>query len=153
MTFVDSTGAVLTKTQVLALTTTKTTTVVREFTADVFRKTTPDGGGFETGSQLAFHSGQDATEDEINAEFVTATVTSIVPATGPAAGGTVVLINGTNLSGTKGVTFGGTAGTAFKRISNNRVQVTTPAKTAGAYTVVTQDDAGDVTTLTGFTYS
>lgn len=153
MTFTDAAGSVLSKAEVLALTTTKSTTVVREFTADVYRKVTFDGGEYEGGAQLAFHAGQDVTEDAINAEFVTATVTSVSPATGPAAGGTVVTINGTNLSGSERVTFGGTAGTAFKRISNNRVQVTTPAKTAGAYNVVVEDDAGNVTVTNGFTYS
>lgn len=153
MTFVTADGTVLNKTELLALTTSQSTTVVREVDADIYQKVTPDGGGFETGNRLLFHEGQEVTEAEINALFTTGTVTLISPNTGPAAGGTVVTIDGTNLSGSEGVTFGGTAGTAFQRISNTRIKVTTPAKTAGAYTVVVKDDAGDITTLTGFAYS
>src|SRR4029077_20244791 len=39
-------------------------------------------------------------------------VTSVVPSTGLAAGGTAVTISGWNLTGATGVTFGGTAATA-----------------------------------------
>ncbi|NUT90897.1 MAG: IPT/TIG domain-containing protein [Saccharothrix sp.] len=153
MTFVDADGTVLSKAEMLALTTSDTPTVIRTFTEDVYQRFTLSGGQFEGASSLLFHAGQEVPETEINALFTTATVTSISPATGPAAGGTVVTIDGTNLAGTEGVTFGGTAGTAFKRLSNTRVQVTTPAKAAGAYNVVVQDDAGNVTVNNGFTYS
>lgn len=154
MTFVDENGTVLNKTELLALTTTVTPTVVRKLTADVYQRYTMSGGGpFEGTSALLYHKGQEVPESEINALFTTATITAITPNTGPAAGGTVVTIDGTNLAGSEGVTFGGTAGTNFKRISNTRVQVTTPAKTAGAYAVAVLDDAGTVTQSNGFTYS
>ncbi|MEU3455667.1 IPT/TIG domain-containing protein, partial [Micromonospora sp. NPDC006766] len=75
------------------------------------------------------------------------------PATGPQAGGTEVTITGTNLSGTSGVTFGGTAGTGLKVLSQTKIKVTTPAKGAGAVAVVVADDSGNVTVANGFTYS
>lgn len=153
MTFVTEAGTVLNKTEMLALTTSNTPTVVRTFTEDVYTKFSYPGGDFEGGVKLLYHAGQQVPETEINGLFTTATITGITPATGPAAGGTVVTIDGTNLAGAEGVTFGGTAGTAFKRISNTRVQVTTPAKTAGAYAVAVLDDAGTVTQNNGFTYS
>jgi len=153
MSFTDDTGAVLSKTELLALTTEDDPTVVRTFTEDVYQRFTLPGGPFEGASKLLYHAGQQVPESELDALFTTATITGITPATGPAAGGTVVTIDGTNLAGSEGVTFGGTAGTNFKRISNTRVQVTTPAKAAGAYNVVVLDDAGNVTQNNGFTYS
>jgi hypothetical protein len=153
MTFVNAAGTVLNKTEMLALTTEEDPTVIRVFTEDVYTKFTYPGGAFEGGTKLLYHEGQEVPESEIDGLFVAATITDITPATGPAAGGTVVTIDGTNLAGAEGVTFGGTAGTAFKRISNTRVQVTTPAKAAAAYNVVVLDDAGNVTEVNGFTYS
>ena len=43
---------------------------------------------------------------------------------------------------TTGVTFGGTAGTAFTKVDDETVQVTTPAHAAGAVDVVVQDADG-----------
>jgi len=153
MSFVDASGNILNKTEMLALTTSQSTTVMRRVNADIYQRFTQDGSTFEGASALLFHEGQIVPEDEINALYKTATVTSISPATGAAAGGTVVTIDGTNLAGVEGVTFGGTAGTSLQRISNTRIKVTTPAKTAGAYNVVVQDDSGNVTVTNGFTYS
>lgn len=153
MTFVKGDGTVLNKTEMLALTTEETADTIHVFTEDVHQLVTQDGAGFEQNDRLLFHEGQRVPESVIDGLFETATITTVVPATGPAAGGTVVLINGTNLAGAEGVTFGGTAGTAFSRISDTRVQVTTPAKTAGAYNVVVLDDSGNVTKTNGFTYS
>lgn len=153
--FVTEDGTVLNKTELLALTTTEAAETIHIFTTDIHQVFTQNEGNapYEGADRLMFHAGQRVPESEIDALFKTATITTVVPATGLAAGGTVVTINGTDFGGAEGVTFGGTAGTAFKRISNTRVQVTTPAKTAGAYNVVVKDDAGDVTKTNGFTYS
>jgi hypothetical protein len=78
---------------------------------------------------------------------------NLSPATGTTAGGTVVTINGTNLAGTTGVTFGGTAGTSIVNVSDTQVRVTTPAKTAGAVTVVLTTPAGSATKTTAFTFA
>lgn len=151
--FVKADGTILNKTEMLALTTSQSTTVIRTVNEDIFQKFTYDGGTFEGATKLLYHAGQEVPQTEIEALYKTATVTSISPAAGPAAGGTVVTITGTNLAGVEGVTFGGTAGTSLQRISSTQVKITTPAKTAGTYNVVTQDDAGDVTTTNGFVYS
>lgn len=153
MTYVKSDGTILNKTELLALTTEQTTTTIRTVDEDVFQKFTQPGAAFEGATKLLFHDGQEVPESEINALFKTATVTNISPATGPAAGGTVVTITGTNLAGVEGVTFGGTAGTALQRVSNTQIKITTPAKAAAAYNVAVLDDAGTVTVTNGFTYS
>lgn len=69
-----------------------------------------------------------------------------------AAGGKVTLIIGQNFTGATGVTFGGTAGTAFSVIDDETVQVTTPAKAAGTYDLVVQHPDGNATRTNGVTY-
>lgn len=154
MSFTDAAGNNLTKTELLAKASEVDTETVYEFGEDIYQKFTFDGSSkFEGGKKLQFHDGQRVKESDINALFKTATITSISPATGAAAGGTAVTITGTDFAGAEGVTFGGTAATNFKVVSNTRITCTTPAKTAGAYDVVVKDDAGDVTEEDGFTYS
>lgn len=154
MAFTDADGNNLTETELRALTSEVTTETVYEFTADVYQTFTEDGASkFEGGKKLAFHDGQRVKESDIDALFKTATIDTITPATGPAVGGTNVVITGTDFSGAEGVTFGGTAATNFKVVSNTRITCTTPAKSAGAYNVVVQDDAGNVTETNGFTYT
>lgn len=83
-----------------------------------------------------------------------AATNSVTPATGPAAGGTAVVITGTDFtSAITGVTFGGSAGTAFSIISPTEIHVTTPAHAAGAVNVVLVDAAGNITKTNGFTYA
>lgn len=150
----DTAGNTLNKTELLALMTEKTGNKIYEAQADILQRFTYDGSAnFEGGERTIFYDGQIVTEAFINGLFKTATIGTLTPAVGPAAGGTVVFIDGTDFAGAEGVTFGGTAGTAFQVISNTRIKVTTPAKTAGPYAVVVKDDAGDVTKANGFTYS
>jgi hypothetical protein len=79
-------------------------------------------------------------------------VESIAPASGPQAGGTPVSLLGEGLIGSTGVTFAGTAGTAFAVVNDSQVNVTTPAHAAGAVTVVLANPRGAVTKPSGFTY-
>lgn len=69
-----------------------------------------------------------------------------------AVGGKVTRIIGQNFTGATGVTFGGTAGTAFSVIDDETVQVTTPAKAAGTYDLVVQHPDGNATRTNGVTY-
>lgn len=149
----DTSGNTLNKTELLALMTEQTLAKVYKVNADILQRFTFDGGGFEGGEKTIMYNGQIVTQAFVDALFKTATVDTLVPATGLAAGGTVVTINGTNLAGVEGVTFGGTAGTALVVVSETQIRITTPAKTAGAYNVVVKDDAGDVTKTNAFTYS
>lgn len=154
MSYFDASGAgPLTKTQLLALASSQSQEAVYLFNSDVHQKFTPDGAPFESGSKLAFHAGQTVKQSDIDALFLAATITSVVPGAGGAAGGTAVVINGTNLSGATGVLFGATAATNVKVVSNTRITCTAPAHTAATVNVVVHDDAGDVTATGAFVYS
>ena len=78
------------------------------------------------------------------------TITGIVPSSGRAAGGTTVVITGTNLTGGT-VTFGGTAATCTVD-SATQITCTSPAHAAGAVDVVVTTPGGPVTSVGGFTY-
>jgi hypothetical protein len=72
-------------------------------------------------------------------------ISSLVPNTGPVAGGTVVTVTGTGFTGATGVTFDGAPGTSFTVDSDTQITVTTPAGTAGAADVVVASPNGDST--------
>ncbi len=86
------------------------------------------------------------------------TVSSIVPNSGPLAGGTVVVINGSNFSSATSnipptVTFGGVAATQVSIINPLQVKAITPAHIAGAVTVQVTAPGGTSADLTNaFTY-
>jgi hypothetical protein len=82
-----------------------------------------------------------------------ALVTTVAPSGGGIAGGTVVTITGSYLTGATGVTFGGVAGTAFVVNSDSSITVTAPAHAAGAVDVVVLSPNGNGTKTGAFTYS
>ena len=85
--------------------------------------------------------------------FHAPTITSVAPATGPAAGGTAVTITGTGFANGAKVTFGGTAATAVMVVNSTSITCTTPAGTVGAQNVVVTNSDGQKGTLAaGFTY-
>ncbi|MFJ4342706.1 IPT/TIG domain-containing protein [Streptomyces sp. NPDC088915] len=102
---------------------------------------------------LLFKAGAVLRKSQIDKLFPPATVKNITPATGPAAGGTVITLTGTGLDGVADVKFGSAAGTNLKTLSSEKIQVTTPPGTAGAVNVVVNDDSGPVTKATAFTYA
>ncbi|MEW1657831.1 IPT/TIG domain-containing protein [Streptomyces sp. NPDC093707] len=132
-------------------------------TADVYETRPHDRGTRPSDSRdsvpegsikvLRFKAGAVVRQSQIDALFPPATIAGISPATGPAAGGTVVTITGTNLDGVASVKFGSTAGTNLKVLTAGRLQVTTPAGAAGAVNVVVGDEAGAVSKTGGFTYA
>jgi len=80
-------------------------------------------------------------------------VTSITPNTGPVTGGTATTITGVGFTGCTGATFGGTAGTSFVVVNDTTITVTTPAHAAGAVDVVVLCPSGNLTLVTGFTFT
>ena len=129
---------------------------VKILTEDVYKRRPygdtdqdPDGSLYV----LAYRTGDELTQAELDAHYPAATATAIDPASGPEVGGTVVTITGTNLSGVSSVTFDAVAGTALEIVSQTALRVTTPAGSAGTADVVLNDDSGAVNKAAFYTYS
>ncbi|GLW18164.1 hypothetical protein Stsp01_49070 [Streptomyces sp. NBRC 13847] len=83
----------------------------------------------------------------------TPTLTGITPNNGPAAGGTVVTITGTNLTGAT-VTIGGTPATcATVNPAGTQITATTPPGAVGPATVTVTTCGGTASLPGGFTYN
>ena len=83
----------------------------------------------------------------------TPTVTSIAPASGPAAGGTSVTISGTGFGGAAAVTFGATPATGFTVTSATQITATAPAGTGTVDVRVTTGGGTSATSAADqFTY-
>ena len=83
------------------------------------------------------------------------TITLLTPATGPVAGGMLVTITGTNLTGASAVSFGGTPGTSVTVVNATTVTVISPAHAAGTVdvTVTTASGTSTNTAADDFTFS
>lgn len=127
---------------------------IHRIDADVYEgfALTSSTRGYDAGRRLKFKAGAHVRQSEINKMFVTATVTAVDPASGPAAGGTAVTITGDEFAGVTGVTIGGVAATAVTVVNDTTVTCTTPAGTAGAKDVAVTDDSGTSTLTGGYTY-
>ena len=64
------------------------------------------------------------------------TISSVSPASGATAGGTSVVISGSNFSSVSNVTFGGTPGTGVTVNSSSQVTVVSPSHAAGSVDIV-----------------
>jgi hypothetical protein len=85
----------------------------------------------------------------------TASVSAVLPNSGPLAGGTTVTIHGTSLGNPTAVTFGGVAALSFKGLTDNSVSAVAPAGTAGAVDVQVTTFVGTstVSASDSFTYT
>ena len=70
------------------------------------------------------------------------TVTGISPTSGPAAGGSGVIVTGTGFINTTAVNFGATAGTGLTVNSDNQIIITSPAHAAGVVDITVTTPAG-----------
>lgn len=121
---------------------------------DVYETSSFDGTNYPANERrVAFKAGKVIYQREWDAKFTDASITSIVPSGGPAAGGTAVTITGKAFTPTTTVTFGGTAATSIVVVNSKKITCVTPAKSAGAYDVVATSSAGAVTKTNGFTYA
>jgi len=80
-------------------------------------------------------------------------LTAVSPTSGTTAGGTTITISGTGLTGTTGVTVGGSAATSVTVVSDTEVTCVAPAHSAGAVDVVLTTPAGSDTLAAAYTYS
>ena len=87
--------------------------------------------------------------------YTAPTVTAILPTSGSTAGGSRVTITGTGFTGATAVTFGATTGTNMTVFSSTKINVTSPAHTAGIVNVKVTTPGGTsaISTADRFTYS
>jgi hypothetical protein len=79
-------------------------------------------------------------------------ISTLAPATGAVAGGTLVIISGGGFLGTTAVTFGNTAATSFRVIDDTRIAANAPAHAAGTVSVTVTDPV-DVSNAVNFVYA
>ena len=98
--------------------------------------------------------GPSATTAQDQFTYVGPLVTSINPGAGPLAGGTVVIITGSNFTGASTVKFGTTAATSFTVNSATQITATSPAHAAGTVdlTVTAPGGTSALSTADQFTY-
>lgn len=82
-------------------------------------------------------------------DYVPPTVSSVIPATGPTAGGTLVTINGSGFLSGATVTIGGAACSSVVRVNSTTITAVSPAGVAGARDVVVTNPDAQSTTLSG----
>jgi len=80
------------------------------------------------------------------------TVVSVVPANGPTAGGTAVVITGTNFTSGAAVTFGANAASDVVVLSSTEITCITPPGPPGPVTVAVTDTLGTGSLAGGYTY-
>lgn len=118
----------------------------------------PKGGSMEDPDTVSVKlKGQGARVAITHPDTVAAVpvIYTLAPATGPAAGGTLVTIKGSGFTGTvavTGVKFGGTNATSWTVLDDNTIVALSPAHAAGAVSVVVTNATGPSTTGPTFLY-
>ena len=134
------------------LNTTKSLTFTNSSTAQTF-PITPTAAGTVTLTASSPSIGITVDANSLSyTVYAAPTVTGVSPSGGLPAGGTSVTITGTNFTGATGVTFGGTAATNVVVVSATSITAKTPAKTAGAVSVVVTTPGGTNAANTLYTY-
>ncbi|NDH07976.1 hypothetical protein EBX93_19025, partial [bacterium] len=120
------------------------------------------GGNLSISNNQIYANGLDqrgytrsATNPSIGAfEYISApTVISVLPASGPTAGGTMITITGAGFTNPASVTIGGTAATSVIVVNSNTITATTPASIAGAASVLVTTPVGTNAANSLFTYT
>ena len=82
-------------------------------------------------------------------------VSSVAPASGPTAGGTVAVIRGTGLSSVAAVKFGSHPATSFHVVSDGELDATSPSQPSGTVpiSIALQDPSNPTASIAQFTYT
>jgi hypothetical protein len=118
-------------------------------------QTEPTWASYDSATLIRYNSADNGTYKpfiEISYTYIPV-VTGISPSIGPEAGGTSVIITGTNLTGVTAVAFGVTAATDFSFVNDTSITATSPAGTGTVDVTVTTDGGTSVTgSADEFTY-
>lgn len=107
---------------------------------------------FDGERRLKWKAGQVIDQADLNAAYPAATLASISPATGAAAGGTPVTLTGVNFDGASGAAIGGVALTSFVVVNNTTITGVSGAHAAATVNVTVTDDSGTLTLTNGYVY-
>ncbi|MFE7192261.1 IPT/TIG domain-containing protein, partial [Kitasatospora sp. NPDC057595] len=115
----------------------------------------PTAGGTVTTGVDAFNDalqpvGKDSLSTRVQAPAPV--VTGLAPDHGPLAGGSTVVLTGTNLTGASAVNFGAAAATSFTVDSDTQITATVPAGSTAGAVDVTVTTPGGTTAAAKYTY-
>lgn len=120
----------------------------------VYELSTPSGTKYPPITRkLKFRAGQVIRQSQWDACWPAATIASVSPATGAAAGNTLITIKGSGFTPGSTVAVGGVSCTSVTVVDDGKITCRTGAHAAGAVDVVVTADAGAVTKTNGFTYT
>ena len=126
-------------------------TGVQVLTPTQVRATTPPGAVGQAPIAVTAVGGTSLSPQPFT--YVEQQIQSIVPSSGPYAGGTAITISGQYLAGTTSVTIGGVPCTNVVNVISTQVTAVTPAGSVGAADVVVTGAKGAVTVAGGYSYS
>lgn len=154
MTLHTEAGTQLSKTAALAKTAAVTADPILQITENLYKRLRHDGTTFPGNSkELLYPAGRLVRTSEFARNFPDATIATVTPATGSAAGGTAITIKGTDFTFGSTVTVGAVAATAVVVVDAETITCVTPAKAAGAQAVAVTTDSGTATKANAFTTS
>ena len=107
---------------------------------------------FDGERRIKWKAGQVIDQADLNAAYPAASILSISPATGAAAGGTPVTIKGVNFDGASGAALGGVALTSFVVVNNTTITGVSGAHAAGTVATTVTDDSGTLTLAASYVY-
>ena len=113
---------------------------------------TPAGNAGTASVVVTTSGGSNAANSLFSYVAPAPTVTGVSPSSGSISGGTNVTITGTNFTGATAVTFGGNAASGVTVVNATTITATTPARTAGAASVVVTTPSGSNAANSLFTY-
>lgn len=120
--------------------------------ATTIRATTPAGTA-GTASVLVTTPGGTNAANTLYTYVAAPTVASVLPTSGPTAGGGTITITGTNFTGATAVTIGGASAGPFTIVTSTSITATIPAGTAGTASVLVTTPGGTNPANTLYTYT
>lgn len=107
---------------------------------------------FDGERRIKFKAGQVIDQADLDALYPAASILSITPATGAAAGGTPVTIKGVNFDGASAAALGGVALTSFTVVNNTTITGVSGAHSAATVATTVTDDSGTLTLAASYVY-
>jgi hypothetical protein len=114
--------------------------------------TTPAGSVGPANVQMTFDSGAPVVRNNAYEYLANVDIVSVTPSVGPAAGGTIVTVNGTGFDSATTVEIGGVLASDVRIASATRLTAVTPTGIPGAADVAVANRVSDDVLTGGFTY-